>query len=112
MSTPYVHAQSSAKKFGGQPSDYQELHLFLDESKLHYPNWGHRAFTHNSFFIGICERIFGAAIKNSEDRMIATRLICEQHIREDCDGKIPTIQEWFEAISNKKQEKWMNGPII
>lgn len=109
--TPYDHAKSSAKKFGATPECYVDLHLFIDSSKLYFPFWAHRMFSHNSWFIGVCEKVFGPAIKNSENRMIATRLLCEQHIREDCNNKIPTIQEWFEAISNKKQEKWMNGPI-
>jgi hypothetical protein len=111
MATPYQHAQSSAKKFGGNPSDYIELHLLIDSSKLHFPFWMHRAITHNSFFIGICEKIIGPCIKNSEGREIGTRLVAEQHIREDCNNKIPTIKEWLLAISNKEQNKWMNGPL-
>lgn len=110
MCSPVVHAQSSVKRHGGAIEDYIDIHLFMDESKLHYPFWMHRAITHNSFFIGIVEKVFDSYIKNSEGQFIPVRIICEEHIREDCDNKIPTIREWLEAISEKKQERWMNGP--
>ena len=42
--------------------------------------------------------------------IVPVRVIAEEHIKEDCDGKIPTIQDWLVAISNKDQLKWMNGP--
>lgn len=108
--TPYSHAENSAKKFGSTPESYIALHLFIDESKLHFPFWMHRAITHNSFFIGVCEKVFGPSIENEDGKKIPTRLLAEQHIREDCAGKIPTIEEWLTAIANKKQERWMNGP--
>ena len=33
MSKPYIHAQSSVRKFGGQPEDYEPIHAFMDCSK-------------------------------------------------------------------------------
>ncbi len=30
MSKPYIHALSSAKKFGGKPEDYLEIHQLMD----------------------------------------------------------------------------------
>jgi hypothetical protein len=32
-------------------------------------------------------------------------MILEQHIKEDCGGRIPTVQDWFENMSMKI---WMN----
>jgi len=29
MAAPYMHAKNSAKKFGGEPKDYQDIHLFI-----------------------------------------------------------------------------------
>jgi hypothetical protein len=110
MCSPVVHAQSSAKKFGGKFQDYLDINLFIDESKLHFADWRHRAITHSTFFVGVCEKVFGAYITNSDGNIVPVRVICEQHIREDCDGRIPTIKDWLVAISENKQEKWMNGP--
>lgn len=108
--SPYNHCLTQANKFGGSPKDYEEINFFIDSSKLHYPFWMHRAITHNSFFIGICEKVFGSHIVNSDNMVVPVRVIAEEHIKEDCDGKVPTIQDWLVAISNKDQLKWMNGP--
>ena len=43
MSKPYVHAVSSAKKFGGIWEDYIDIHEFLDSSKAVMSDLRHRA---------------------------------------------------------------------
>ena len=48
---PYIHAVSSAKKFGGVWNDYIEIHNFMDSSKGHIADNRHRALLHNSFTI-------------------------------------------------------------
>lgn len=108
--SPYYHSILHSHKFGGKPEDYNEINFFIDSSKLHFPFWMHRAITHNSFFVGVCERIFGTHIVNSDNKIIPVRVICEEHIKEDCNGKIPTIQEWLNAIANKSTFDWMNNP--
>ena len=35
MAHPLHHAESSARKFGGVPSDYQSVHDWFDASKEH-----------------------------------------------------------------------------
>ncbi len=40
--TPYDHAISSARKFGGKPKDYIHIHDFFDETKQYTGNFGHR----------------------------------------------------------------------
>ena len=35
MAHPLHHAESSARKFGGVPSDYQAVHDWFDASKEH-----------------------------------------------------------------------------
>lgn len=62
MAKPIIHANSSAKKFGGQPEDYIEIHDFMDSSKSVFPDNRHRALTHNSWFIFVAERVFGHTI--------------------------------------------------
>ena len=105
--TPYKHSVSSARKFGGKPEDYFELHSWFDESKIHYPNFTHRALRHHTLGILECEQIFGICIPNSEGKNIPTRLLAEQHILEDC-GRIPVLKDWFRHFTGK--EKWMSDP--
>lgn len=50
------------------------------------------------------ERVFGRAIINSDGKEVPVRYICEQHIKEDCGGRIPTVADWFRNI---KRETWM-----
>lgn len=108
MANPYHHACSSAKRWGGEPADYQAIHDWFDASKEFMPDFRHRALRHHAQGIFECERLFGHAIKNSEGRMIPVRWIGEQHVQEDC-GRIPTIQDWFRHI---RPESWMGHPPI
>ena len=105
MAHSYIHAKSSAKKFGGHPADYLAIHDFLDSSKAAYADFRHRALLHNTFGIFICEKIFGHVVVNSEGKEVPVRVIAEQHVREDHNGKIPTPQEWLQGIP---MEAWMN----
>ena len=60
---PLVHARISAKKFGGIPEDYIEIHDWFDSSKAHVPDARHRLALHNSFGIYLCEQVFGEIIQ-------------------------------------------------
>jgi len=100
---PYHHAVSSARKFGGEPDDYQSLHDWFDESKAFVPDIRHRALRHHAEGIFLAERIFGPTILNSQGRRIPTRFLGEQHVKEDL-GWIPTVQDWLECL---KVEPWM-----
>jgi hypothetical protein len=109
MAKPDIHAQSSAKKFGGKPEDYISIHEFLDQSKAYMPDVRHRALTHNSFFVEvIIPKIFGKTITNSDGKQVFTQEIAELHVLEDYKKKfIPTPQDWLENINLKE---WMvNG---
>jgi hypothetical protein len=48
MAHRYHHAVSSARKFGGTPVDYIEIHTWLDESKLIIADFRHRALRHHA----------------------------------------------------------------
>lgn len=106
MSKPYVHACSSARKFGGKPEDYLEIHNLLDSSKGVIADSRHRALTHTSWFLSvILERIFGVTITNSAGRIVSVRDIGEQHILEDFGGRfIPSAQDYLEGM---KFKEWM-----
>ena len=108
MSKPWIHAMSSAKKFGGKPEDYIEIHNLMDSSKAVICDNRHRALTHNSWFVGvILEKIFGVTITNSNGRKISVRDIGEQHVSEDFRGRfIPSAQDYLQEMDMKP---WMNN---
>jgi hypothetical protein len=105
MAHSYHHAKSSAKRFGGNPEDYLAVHDFLDSSKSAYADFRHRAVLHSTFGIFICEKVFGHTITNSAGKQVPVRVIAEQHVKEDHNGIIPTVEQWLHSI---KMEPWMN----
>jgi hypothetical protein len=100
---PYHHALSSVRKWGGKVDDYLPIHQFFDESKAHNADIRHRALRHHAEGIFLCERIFGPTITISTGRVIPTRYIGEQHVKEDL-GWIPSLKDWFEHI---EIQPWM-----
>ena len=48
MAHPLKHAQSSAKKFGGEAKDYLAVHQWFDESKAFFADFRHRALRHHA----------------------------------------------------------------
>lgn len=108
MSKPYIHALSSARRFGGTPEDYLEIHNLMDSSKAAMPDNRHRALTHNSWFIGyVVERVFGVTITNSAGKVVSVRDVAEQHVLEDFGGRfIPTPQDY---LGEMEFQPWMNN---
>lgn len=109
MAKPMLHAEQSARKRGGVPEDYIEIHDFMDSSKAVFADNRHRALTHNSWFIFVVERVFGHTIENSGGMNISVRDICEQHVLEDFGGKyIPTAADYLEGM---EFQPWMNNGV-
>jgi hypothetical protein len=106
MSKPWIHAVSSARRFGGKPEEYLEIHNLMDSSKATIADSRHRALTHNSWFIGtILEKIFGTVFTNSDGKVVSTRDIGEQHVLEDYGQRfIPSAQDFLQEIEFKE---WM-----
>lgn len=104
MSHPIDHAKKSASIWGGDPEEYMHIHQWLDATKETFADFRHRALRHHSQGIFECERTFGTHFKNSVGKDVPVRYVCEQHIKEDCDGFIPSVSDWFRNI---KPEKWM-----
>jgi hypothetical protein len=106
MAKPYIHAVSSARKFGGKPEDYLEIHNLLDSSKATIADSRHRALTHNAWFVGfILEKIFGTAFTNSDGKVVSVRDIGEQHVLEDYSKRfIPSAQDFLQEIP---YQEWM-----
>lgn len=103
--TPLDHAISSARKFGGNPRDYIEIHDWFDETKAYTGNFGHRAMRHHAAGVQWCCEKFGHILINSDGTLVPTKIIAEQHVTEDC-GFVPTISDWTDAIV-KNPPEWM-----
>ena len=103
MGHPYHHALSSVRKWGGEAEDYLVLHAWFDESKSILADFRHRALRHHAEGIFMLERTFGLTITLSTGRVVPTRLIGEQHVREDL-GFIPSFADWARSI---QPEPWM-----
>jgi hypothetical protein len=103
---PLVHARNSVRRYGGRVEDYLPIHDWFDSTKAAYADFAHRAILHHSFGIYLAEQLFGTAITNSDGAQICVRSIAEDHVSEDCGGRIPTIQDWLQSL---QPEPWMLG---
>lgn len=105
MSNPLVHAERSAKKWGGRADDYLAIHQWFDATKGHLSDVRHRLMLHNSFGILLAEQVFGAAITNADGRRVFVRDIGIQHVVEDF-GFVPTLAE---CLTETPCRPWMAG---
>jgi hypothetical protein len=103
MAHSWMHARSSAKKYGGTPEDYHPIHQWFDGSKAMMADFRHRALRHHAEGIFMAEQLFGVVVVNSDGREVPVRLIGEQHVKEDL-GWIPSMQDWLKHI---KPVAWM-----
>lgn len=101
---PGDHARTSVRFWGGKVEDYLHVHNWFDATKEHFADYRHRALRHHSEGIFECERLFGVSFVNSDGKTVYVRYVAEQHIKEDCGGKIPTIADWLRCI---RIEPWM-----
>ena len=102
---PHLHANISAKKYGGTPDDYMDIHEFIDSSKIALADVRHRALLHSAWGVYLVARIFGDTRINSQGKTYSTRDIAEEHIQQDL-GFIPTAEHW---LKNMQLEPWMSG---
>lgn len=132
----YYHAKASAKKWGGNPDQYIDIHEFIDGSKRIVGDVRHRSMYHHTEGVWLCQRIFGRTITvggrypihaepNLLDerepttsptigvvdygplREIPVRLIAELHIIQDL-GWIPSPSDY---IKNMELKQWMGGAV-
>lgn len=103
---PFLHARSSARRWGGKPEDYLAVHDFMDSSKSAHASVKHRAVLHSAFGIYLAERVFGHNLTNSSGREVSVRDLAEQHVLEDL-GTIPSLDRWLDAM---ELQPWMGGP--
>lgn len=103
---PYKHACISAKKYGGEPEEYQKFHDWMDSTKAHIADVRHRCLLHNSYGCFLGEQVFGINFKNSLGRLVSVRDILEQHVMDDL-GFIPSIADYFKSFQT---QDWFGGP--
>lgn len=108
MAKPMIHARSSARKFGGVPEDYLDIHEKMDSTKAAFADHRHRAIFHSSFGCYLIQDIFGVERTNSDNRLYSPRDVAEQHIIEDL-GHIPPLSAY---LSNMQLQQWMGGPKL
>lgn len=102
---PLDHSIRSAELFGGIPSDYFELHAWMDATKERVADWRHRVFRHHSEGIFEGERVFGPVIyRKSDGARVLVRYALEQHVRDDCGNFIPSSADWVRQIT---RQPWM-----
>jgi hypothetical protein len=94
---PYHHALSSAKKHGGVPADYLEIHQWFDETKSLFGDARHRALRHHTAGIFWCEEKFGVLVTRADGKDVPVRVIAEQHVMEDM-GFLPTPEWWLNQM--------------
>ena len=100
-----MHAERSAKKWGGESEDYIGIHRWFDATASHVTDNRHRMVLHNGFGIALAEQVFGPAITNSAGRRVFVRDIGQQHILEDL-GCIPSLAE---CLKDLPLRPWMAG---
>ena len=98
-----LHNRSSEKgenfSLGGEIASVQ----IIDQSKEISADFRHRALRHHAEGIFMAETIFGSTLTLSTGRIIPTRWVGEQHVKEDL-GFIPSFADWVKAI---RPEPWM-----
>lgn len=106
----WLHAKSTAHKWGVEPEDVVHVHEFIDGTKKAFGDVRHRALLHNTFGVWLAQEVFGRVLTVTRPSgkvvEIPVREIAEQHIIEDL-GRIPTVGDWLENMDIKV---WMSGP--
>lgn len=110
MAQSYIHAETSARHFGGVPEDYIKIHEWIDQYKDSFGDVRHRAFLHHTKGPWLAQDVFGHYIeifdkKAQKTKKILVREIAENHIIEDL-GCLPSPGDWADCMSCKV---WMGG---
>lgn len=110
MAQSFVHAQTSARHFGGKPEDYIAIHEFIDQYKDAFGDVRHRAFLHHTKGPWIVQDVFGHFIevfdeKTQKTKKVVVREIAENHIVEDL-GCLPSPGDWADCMNC---HVWMGG---
>jgi hypothetical protein len=78
----------------------------MDSTKSWYGHSLHRMWRHHSEGIFEGEKIFGTHFTNSDGKIVYTRYCLESHIKEDCDGIIPSASDWMRILISGERPTW------
>ena len=106
---PLEHSERSVKRYGGETTDYQQIHDLLDVSKSVHADMRHRAILHNSLGPFIAEQAFGTYIVNQDGKKVSVRSVAEDHIIEDM-GRIPNASEFVSLIPVDQMFRFARRP--
>ena len=79
----------------------------MDFTKSWYGHSLHRAFRHHSEGIFEAESKFGVYFTNSDGKVVYTRYCLESHVKEDCDGIIPSASDWMKILISGERPTWV-----
>jgi hypothetical protein len=94
---PFLHAQISAKIFGGHWKETLPIHDMLDSSKAAHPTMRHRAVFHSDLGVTIAQSIFAPSKCSPMSGVADVGSVAIQHIEDDL-GRVPTIAEWAQCL--------------
>lgn len=103
---PLRHANLSARRRGGEASDYYALHAFFDTTKELCSDNRHRLL-HNLWGIRrVVIPLFGTQLTRSDGVCVPTKEVCEMdHVLADFSGKyLPTLTDFVSAIAPEPEE--------
>lgn len=110
MANSYIHAEASARHFGGKPEDYIKIHEWIDQFKSTMGDVRHRALLHHTKGPWMAQEVFGHFIevfdeKKQKTKKVMVRDIAENHIVEDL-GWLPSPDDWLNCMNCVV---WMGG---
>ena len=101
----FLHSRIHAKRYGGLPSDYEDIDSFVDSSGIASADIRHRVVLHSAFGAGIAEQVFGKTRTNSQGKEYSVRQVVLDHIEQDL-GFVPSLDDY---IKNMQMQPWMSG---
>lgn len=97
--------QRTAKRLGGDWTDYEAIGSFLDWPRSFLPDGRYRRILHNSWGVALAVEAFGVAYaRPSDSALVPTNAVAEAHIQAECGGRTPPLEECLEGIA---VQRWM-----
>lgn len=96
------HCKISVKRWGGQASDYYDIHDFIDSTKPLCSDGRHRIL-HTLWGVKtVIVAVFGHSLINSDGKEVDIKDMCERdHLLVDFGNKyIPTLEDFSSAIND------------
>ncbi len=100
----YDQCLASAERWGGEWTDYQALHQFLDWPREYLSDGRARRVLHNSWGVTMAVQAFGLVLSRpSNQAQLSVQELAEHHILQELPT-IPTLEASLEGIT---LQRWM-----